>query len=310
MTTAVAPTLDELTWDATVPRGLVHRRAVAEVLVTSSVQLAPHHFGVGVQLSRSGVLWSDRPEGHHDPLGMLEAGRQATFVIVHRYYGVPHHGMSFVSQGLRFRVLDLGAFADTGEPMDAAFRVRLHDTRKQARMLVGLSFEAELLVGGAPVMDVGGSLVFMPAGDYGALRGADAARDRTAPPVEPRSGADVDRAVRRNVVVGAGTDRLPVVVDTGHPSFYDHPQDHLPGPLIAEVFRQASVVAVRALPDAPAGPLLPVRADAAFTDFAEPDRPVEVTAAVTGAGPYVVRTGLHQSGREVVSAEMELVAPP
>lgn len=308
--TALAPTLAELTWDSTVPRGLVHRRAVAEVLVTSSVQLAPHEFGVGVQLSRSSMLWSDRPAGHHDPLGMLEAGRQATFVIVHRYYGVPHHGMSFVSKDLRFRVLDLAAFADGGEPLDAVFHIRLHDTRKQSRMLVGLSFRAELQVGGRPAMEVGGSLVFMPSGDYGALRGAAAAKDRRAPRVEPRPPADVDRGTVRNVVVGVGTDRLPVVVDTGHPSFYDHPQDHLPGPLIAEVFRQASIVAVRRLPGAPAGPLLPVRAEAEFADFAEPDLPVEVSAAVTGSGPYVVRTGLHQSGREVVTAEMELVAPP
>lgn len=308
--TVLAPTLAELTWDATVPRGLVHRRAVAEVLVTSSVQLAPHEFGVGVQLSRSSLLWSDRPPGHHDPLGLLEAGRQATFVIVHRYYGVPQHGTSFVSRDLRFRVLDLAALADGGEPLDGAFHVHLHDTRKLDRLLVGLSFRAELLAGGRPAMEVAGSLVFMPSADYGALRGAAAAKDRRAPEVEPLPPAAVDRAVVRNVVVGAGTDRLPVVVDTGHPAFFDHPQDHLPGPFIAEVFRQASLVAVRRLPGAPAGPLLPVRAEAEFTDFAEPDQPVEVTAEATGSGPWVVRTGLHQAGRQVVAAEMELAAPP
>jgi hypothetical protein len=68
-------------------------------------------------------------------------------------------------------------------------------------------------------------------------------------------------------------------VDETHPSFYDHPLDHLPGPLLAEAMRQGALVtAARAVPTCDRFAM--VRAYAEFVDFAEPQGPCEVSAVV------------------------------
>src|SRR5271154_4854650 len=65
-----------LRFDRNVSRELVHRTALAEVLITDTVQVADDEFLLGTQLPRAHILWSDRRYRYHDPLITVEVCRQ------------------------------------------------------------------------------------------------------------------------------------------------------------------------------------------------------------------------------------------
>ncbi|MDQ3676790.1 MAG: hypothetical protein M3401_08320, partial [Actinomycetota bacterium] len=117
--------------------------------------------------------------------------------------------------------------------------------------------------------------------------------------LSPVRGADARRVGRRdarNVVVGE-LERAPdgeggscvIVADTGHPSFFDHPQDHLPGTLLLEAYRQVALLAVAdACAWAPES-LLVVACDATFSRYAELDLEARCSASV--GEPVLPRRG-------------------
>src|SRR5271167_4837746 len=113
-----------LRFDRNVARELVHRRALAEVLIADTVQVADDEFLLGTQLPRANTLWSDRGYPFHDPLITIEVCRQACLAVPQRYYEVGPD-WQFVSKQIELRVVNLAAFTDDdASPPEGILRAR------------------------------------------------------------------------------------------------------------------------------------------------------------------------------------------
>jgi A-factor biosynthesis hotdog domain len=308
-------TTPALSFDRTVPRELAHRAAVGEVFVCDSARAGEDEFLLAVQLSRSHRMWSDRRYAYHDPLHTAEAGRQGLFVLLHRYFDVPH-GLPMVLRQIGLDVHDLEAYRDGGRaPLDAVFRVRLTDQRYRGGALLGMAFRGDLTVGDAPAMTMTGDIMMLQRGDYDVLRAHARARKGirdagSAAPPKPLDPALLGRYDERNVVIGdvTGEGRYPILVDQRHPCFFDHPLDHVPGPLILEAYRQAALVTAYRSGALPSPVAALTRCHVNFADYAEFEAPVECTAAVSATTPTHVALdlALYQYGTRIAEATLAL----
>ncbi|WP_239377309.1 AfsA-related hotdog domain-containing protein [Frankia sp. Cj5] len=313
---------EPLSFEQTVPRAIAHRRAVGEVFVTDSRQLADDDFLCAIQLPRGHSLWADRARGFHDPFAAAEGARQSAFVVLHRYLGVPV-GLPFSMQRFAFEVLDLAAFQDDERwPLAAVLRYRITNLQLRGGELGSLTLTAELAVDGAPAMTVSGDAVFMSRDDYEALRAFQRARKpiepgRIPPPAAPIDPAEVGRRDVRNVVIGeplegagdSGVIRHPVVIDRSHPAFFDHDYDHVPGPFLVEGFRQAAIVAaLRAgLVASPSVAMAGLLVD--FAGFGEFEAPLALSAVagpVSAGGCVPVEVTLEQFDERIAHGRVDL----
>jgi len=321
---SLAAASGRLDFSRCVPRELAHRRALAEVFVTDSAQLAEDEFALAIQLPRAHSLWFDRRAPYHDPLAALEASRQGTFVIVHRHLGVAK-GPPFTLHRIRFKVLDIEAFRDDGAvPFEAIWHARLDDVEVREDLLVGMGLSGTLLVDGAAAATLDGEVAMLPRREYDLVRATQRARVTPERRERPRLGSRIEparagRGDRRNVVIGPTARSegevavtYPLIVDEQHPSFYDHPQDHVPGPLLVEAFRQAAL-ATALDQGALASPDAAVTAcEARFGDFCEPDAAADCTVVLVAAegGRARADVGVEQFGERIAGAEIELSPYP
>lgn len=309
----------ELSYEQTVPRGLVHVRALSEVFITDSVRTGPDRYLLGVQLPRSHSMWSDRLLADHDPLVSVEVGRQAAFLIAHRYGGVPVGTKMFLER-LDFRVRDLSAYQDNRlSPPEGVVRAELLNRQERDGFRTVMEFRGELELGGKVAMEVSGRIQLLQRAEYQVLRAQGRARKRldgTANPLphpRPAAPSEVGRADARNMVIHpAGPGRFALIVDESHPAYFDHPHDHVTGSLLLELYRQASISAAHR-----AGVLAtPVAAVTGcrlrFFEFAELDALTECEVVVNGVSPtgvVEVHATLTQLGTQVADATIELTPP-
>jgi hypothetical protein len=315
-----------LRWDRVISRDFVHRRALAEVWVADTAQVGVDEFLVATQLPRAHTLWSDRGTVYHDPLFTIEIGRQACLALSHLYYRVPLD-WQFISRTINLRVLELAAYVDDqASPPEAVLRVRFTGKWERDELLRGMSMEGELVIGGLQAASIHGDLAFFPREEYEQLRRhvrerkpLAGARRRIVPhPLDPRR---VGRLLEANVAIEsgrapqatAGESRFVAVIDERNPCHFDHPQDHVPGAMLMEIYRQ-SAIATATDGDIDAAP------GAVFTgcavelsEFAELDAPVECSAVVierSGDGRAQIALQLHQFDTQIGAARVELTFVP
>ncbi|MEV6560928.1 AfsA-related hotdog domain-containing protein [Nocardia sp. NPDC051756] len=308
------PRRDGLTFDQTVPRTLAHRRALGEVYVADTVQVGPDEFLAAIQLPRAHSLWFDRTVDYHDPLSTIEAIRQAMLVVGQRYGQVPAD-TPLSLQRMAFSVEDLSAFRDDRRaPLEGI--VRIHsDQGRPGDYFVDTAFEATLTIDSALALTVRGSGIVFTRDAYDGMRLVQRAERATGvtgagPVVTLVEPVRVGRRDHRNVVLATvpHDDGVVLVVDQSHPSFFDHPYDHVPGPLLLEAFRQAAILA-GGRPDTP----VVTAAEIEFTGFAELDAIVECTTeadAESGVGGTEVVVDFHQFGKQVAHGRIELSPYP
>jgi hypothetical protein len=283
-----------LAFEQTVPRGLVHRAAVSEVLVTDAARLSGHRFAVAAQLPRGHALFNDPDVRTHDILALAEAVRQAGTLVAHRYEGVPA-GHVFPLRTAEIEVTGPGALRAGPEPGRLVAYVTLTDHERRGGELTGAAVHADIHVDGRPVGRGGGGMYFVPPGSYAAFRPPGYAAGATPPTVVPVAPERVARRDPRNVVVGepvgpvGGRRSFPVVVDTGHAFFFDHPQDHVPGMLLLEAAGQAARLTVAEELGAAVSRCPVVSLRARFGSYAELGEPVR--CAVTAAEPVLPPAG-------------------
>ncbi|WP_150252586.1 ScbA/BarX family gamma-butyrolactone biosynthesis protein [Nocardiopsis deserti] len=279
--------LRELDYDATVPRGLVHRKAVSEVFVTDSQQTGERSFDVAAQLPRGHVML-EAPT--YDLPLILEACRQTGVLISHRHLNVPMD-RAFIMQRMSLRIEDLEGLRQGSEPARALIRTDADLYRNQAGKLRGYDFRADVLLGGTRVAEATGALIFLTRSTYQLLRAKGRkALDWSAGPAPravPAAPAVVGRRDPRNVVItepvqrGDEGWRATVVPDHSHPHLFDHPLDHLPGNLLIEAARQLAVAAVSRSSGLDPATLIPVSVEASFSSFSENDLASVVEADLT-----------------------------
>ncbi|MET8278933.1 ScbA/BarX family gamma-butyrolactone biosynthesis protein [Micromonospora sp. NPDC005174] len=292
----------KLSYDFTVSRQLVHRSAVAEVLLTDWRQTGPDMFIVAAQWPRGHSLYGVRG-GRFDPLLAAETIRQVGILLAHVGFEVPQ-SCAFLMQRLAFDCAPDQLHA-SDEPFDLVVTVEVGGVIRRACTIGGMRIDVTLRHGNDVVGEGSGWLRCISPATYERLRWGGSARAVGAPPlVAPADPASVGRQLPADVVVGPpdpeGIRQLRVALD--HPVLFDHPLDHVPGMLALEAMRQAALAAV-GRPDA-----LVVGADATFPAFLELDRECDLVVHSVTAAPDRQLVNLHfvQDGAVAVRGEVAL----
>ncbi|MDE3723842.1 ScbA/BarX family gamma-butyrolactone biosynthesis protein [Nocardiopsis sp. N85] len=277
----------ELDYDATVPRGLVHRKAVSEVFVTDSRQTGENTFDVAAQLPRGHVML-ETPT--YDLPLILEACRQTGVLISHRHLDVPMD-RAFIMHRMSLHIGDLDGLRQGAEPARLMVATEADLYRNQAGRLRGYDFRGTVLLNGTEVAQATGALIFLSRQAYQALRtkGRESLdwSAAAAPRAIPAQPSVVGRRDPRNVVItdpvqrGDESWRATVVPDHSHPHLFDHPLDHLPGNLLIEAARQVAVAGVARSEGLDPVTLVPVSVEASFSSFCENDLPSTLEADIT-----------------------------
>ncbi|MET7452025.1 ScbA/BarX family gamma-butyrolactone biosynthesis protein [Streptomyces sp. NPDC005574] len=258
------------------PREFVHRAAVAETLLTGWSGTGEDRFTVSAQWPRAHQLHVSPDRTSYDPLLLAETVRQCGALLAHTEYGVPL-GHRFVLHELRLTAsperLAVGPL-----PAEPVVGVTVTEVRRRGGRPAAMRYDADVRLDGDRVATGYVDVSWTGENVYRRLRGGRTPDSVTALAVPPGlSPAAVGRAVPEDVVLAPTRrrDRWQLRVDTGHPVFFDHPLDHVPGMLLLEAARQAAQV--RRLASRP-----PVALRAVFCRYAELDRPVWIQATEEG----------------------------
>ncbi|MFI9155900.1 ScbA/BarX family gamma-butyrolactone biosynthesis protein [Streptomyces sp. NPDC053367] len=256
----------------TVPKELVHRAAVAEVMLTDWWREGETRFAMQGQWPRGHSFFTP-VAGHHDPLIAAETIRQAGILLAHAEFGVP--------LGHQFLVSDLDVTVDprhmiVGDtPASLDITVDCPDVRMRGTSLAGLRIAVEIRRDGEIAARGGGALASIAPPVYRRLRGARAdAMQRVLPLTAPAAPQLVGRMSPTDVTLTpvGEADRWQLRVDTRHPVLFDHPLDHVPGMLLMEAARQAAAAALRR------PVMLPLSITNEFLHYVELDAPCMIEA--------------------------------
>ncbi|MET9963654.1 ScbA/BarX family gamma-butyrolactone biosynthesis protein [Streptomyces sp. NPDC006326] len=283
----------------TVPKELVHRAAVSEVMLTDWQRLDETHFVMTAQWPRGHSFFTPVADGYHDPLIGCETLRQIGILLGHAEFGVPL-GHQFIVWDIDIAVrpqhLRVG-YAPAALDID----VTCTEIKRRGRRLSGLRFEAVFRREGHVVATGGGSFSCMAPEVYRRLRG-DHARDGDwyqLPLISPAAPQSVGRMSPMDVVLSPTADpaRWQLRADTRHPVLFEHAVDHVPGMVLLEAARQATAAVLGR------SSYLPLSITSEFTRYAELDAPCMIEARrLPGAlpgGEQAVRVTAHQGGHPV-----------
>jgi hypothetical protein len=298
----------------TVPREYVHRAAVSEVLLTGWEAAAeptgpdrPDEFAVSAQWPRSHSFFT-QSGGYQDPMLLIESVRQIGSLLAHAEFGVPF-GHQFLMWDMFFKTCPELLVADA-VPTEVELRTVCRDIVRKGRVLGGMRYDVTVLRDGKALASAGAAFSCTSPAVHRRLRaGRPTTTDRVVPPaIDP---AAVGHSDDRHVLLaepepgsasGIG-ERWELRVDTAHPTFFDHPVDHIPGMVLLEAARQAALVST-GMPDA-----LLLGLESNFARYAEFDAPcwIEPQAEphVTDGG-VLVRVRGTQHAETVFTAELVL----
>jgi len=311
----------------TLDRALVHRRAIAEVLPTSTTLADDGSILIGVQMPRNHSFFGDilRSHGGHDPMLFLESVRQCMYVAAHLHCGAPLD-RSFILRGIGIKVTEPSLLDFTSAPVDAVVRMRINRRFGHNNdTTTGYSQVCELLIDGRVVGQAEGSASWLTLPSMARLR-ARCRESRELPlvpvPMAPPARiapAEVNRRAPLNVVIsdlesGSDGDRAVIVVDTSNPTLFDHPLDHVPGMLMIEACRQTAIAgAARRGLTGRSWRLDAV--SARFHEFAEHDQhaachvaPTKATQQLDGSTELVCTATARQAGRRLLDVDLTLTS--
>lgn len=296
-------------YSQTIPRELVHKQAVGEVLVTS-VSSQADGWLVHAQLPRLHGFHTDglgRQGEHHDPLLVMEAFRQGCIAASHLFYDVPLDARHTVRY-YELSVVDFAQLERGPSTLDLELNIVVQkEFRREGHDAVhGLEVQAVASHDGTKAMELSGAFGWMSLAKWQAFRAGSAWEPGPQPaPIDPRS---VGRTRMQNVVIGEpvkspenGSASAPLIVDIGHPTIFDHPLDHLPGGLIIEATRQLSLAIADTRASSLVGPSW-LRID--FHSFTEMDSVSTVAMAQGVDDPLTFRGDVTQSGQTRATVEL------
>ncbi|MFR9722127.1 ScbA/BarX family gamma-butyrolactone biosynthesis protein [Streptomyces sp. MS19] len=314
----------QLDYSRTVDRLLVHRDALGEVFLTDLRRIDEENYVAAAQLPRSHAYYGDhllRPSAY-DPLLIVEACRQANLAGAHRFYAVAEDA-KFILTHIDLDLTHPRAVVVGTAPLPLAMHVRIVRRKERDGRVTGLDYAIELSVAGTVVGNAEMGLRFKSPTDYLTLRlgnrgglplPSSATHPETTPgtPVAPHL---VGRAAPENVVLvdaltSDGAARAGLRIPAGHPSMFDHPQDHLPGMVITEGARQLALLTALDLHGMSAAKVVPTSLSVRFTRFGELEDPTVLTARAgehvrvdpADAGVHYTQGGVLDLGEDVPGA--------
>ncbi|RMI40625.1 ScbA/BarX family gamma-butyrolactone biosynthesis protein [Streptomyces triticirhizae] len=291
----------------TVPRTLVHRAAVSEVLLTGIREGGTDTFLVGAQWPRGHSYYGSVGNRWHDPMLLAETIRQAVLLISHQKMGIPldYH---FLSHATSYEV-DPSEVLMADRPADVLLVATLTGIRRRGTTVAGFEVNVECHRDGRLLGQGHMSMTCVPETTYRRLRGAraDARAARPAAPVVPPE--SVGRNDESDVVLTLNPrdGAWALVADPDHPVLFDHPVDHVPGMVVLEGARQAALATLNNTWGVATG------CSVTFERFVEFDAPCLVTVGEVAAGPdgeQVVPVDFAQGGSTAASASVAVRTGP
>ncbi|MDV8021473.1 ScbA/BarX family gamma-butyrolactone biosynthesis protein [Rhodococcus sp. IEGM 1330] len=262
----------KLSYASTVPRQLVHRQSVGEVLLTDYRLRNDAADQIAVQLPASHRILRPTRQ-RHDPLIVAEAFRQAVMMLSHTKYAVPPH-YKFLMEQFGFGILDELEIRSAPMPLILDMTTNHVETRDGtvSRVdIVGVLREGPRVLAHCSAV----ARCVTPA-SYSHIRaGRDMyiAHFRAKPPgsvVIPAPCAG--RAEEQDVLIAANlpAGELYCAPDPRNYALFDRPLDHIPGMVLFD----AAIQAVRYRANDPSLQL--ARLAATFPIFTEWDDPCDV----------------------------------
>ncbi|WP_237720288.1 ScbA/BarX family gamma-butyrolactone biosynthesis protein [Streptomyces xiaopingdaonensis] len=284
-------------FEQSVPRRLVHRDAVSEVLLTG-FRRSSGIFRVGVQWPRGHSYYGAVAGRWHDPMLFAEGIRQVGLFLAHQELDVPL-GSHFVTDNTWFTMTEKGARLADG-PANIVLEVAFSEVVRRRGSVTAYAYDVTAYRDGERIG--AGHLSAQVIADriYRRLRGDRlGARPPAGVPsaVSPRL---VGRSTGFDVVLAPGTPTV-LRVDASHPVLFDHPVDHVPGMVLLEAARQKALAEL----GRPEGLLTDCAA--AFTRYVEFNSPCLVKSSPPrrkAAGQYELAVDFEQEGAVVGSCRV------
>jgi hypothetical protein len=281
----------DLSLEQTVPRSLVHKKSLENVLLTEIGSYAEDRFYCAGRVPTAHRFFNDTGRTPHtDILFFTELGRQASLAVSHRFLRVSPDEV-FIFEGSD-ATLAPGAWTANQQPSSDFVLVEIHAreiTRRRGDAVSRVVADHVMWIGGEQVFLGTGAWTIQPAALFQRLRrGAARATAPVAAPAAaaaPPARARLARASGDNIVIsapcraeaaGEWTSRL--IVDPAHPYFFDHACDHVPGMLLLEGCAQLATAA-----DATASRACVASYDMTFAQFVECDRETTLNVRPVGA---------------------------
>jgi hypothetical protein len=291
----------------TVPKELVHRAGVAEVLLTDWARLDDTHFVASAQWPRGHSFFTN-VDGCHDPLIVAETIRQVGALLSHAEFGVPlgHH---FLMWDLSVSVRPEHIAVD-GTPAALDMEIVCSDVKQRCGKLTGFHYDVTIRRDGHIAATGSAGLTCTTPKVYERLRAERLNSGRSPIPLtSPTAPQNVGRTSPMDVVLSptGEPDSWQLRVDTRHPVLFEHPGDHVPGMVLIEAARQATAAAL-------GRSSLPLDVTSEFKRYAELDTPCLIEArrlprASEDSTESVVVTG-HQEGELVFWSTVTVAASP
>ncbi|MER5218705.1 ScbA/BarX family gamma-butyrolactone biosynthesis protein [Streptomyces sp. NPDC002838] len=258
-------------FEQSVPRALVHRAAISEVLLTGVRRCSEDTFRLGAQWSRGHSYYGAVAARWHDPMLFAESIRQVGLLLAHEALDIPL-GFSFLTNTMSFDVTEESARLGRG-PAHVVLDVRLHSVVRRKNVVSAYAYDVVGYRDGWPIGSGSVTANVVSPAIYRRLRGDRAGA--TAPRDLPNGMMPelVGRTCEFDVVLSArSTDGVRELrADADHPVLFDHPLDHIPGMVVMEAARQSALAAL----GFPEGLL--VGCDAVFHKYVEFDSPCHVS---------------------------------
>ncbi|MCX5381226.1 ScbA/BarX family gamma-butyrolactone biosynthesis protein [Streptomyces sp. NBC_00091] len=296
---AAAPPLEQRGYGfpsltSTVPKELVHRAAVAEVLLTDWQRTGETRFAVSAQWPRSHSFFTPVAGGYYDPLICTETIRQIGSLLAHAEFGVPFgHQFLWWDAGLSIEPEHLRV---DQTPAALDIDVTCLEIKRRAGGLAWLRYEAVVHRGGHRVATGRMSYACISPAVYRRVRPAHtlAADYSPLPLTAPAAPQSVGRLSPTDVVLSplSEPNRWQLRVDTNHAALFDHPVDHVPGMLLLEAARQASAAALGR------SSFLPLSITADFKRYAELDMPCMIEAERLYPDAPEAQDAVHVTGHQ------------
>ncbi|MGW1463616.1 ScbA/BarX family gamma-butyrolactone biosynthesis protein [Streptomyces sp. NPDC002308] len=271
-----------------IERHLVHKVASSEVFLTGCHARDDGTFGITARWPRDHGFYRSL-DGHYDSLLFAETIRQTLPLLSHTAFGVPL-GYQLIWNEFSFEVvheeLRVGA-----EPLDVTLVVERGALPPGRNTFRAMSVSATAVAGGTTIGSAVTSFSAHSPAIYRRLRGgrhdAAEARARSLVPAPGERPERVGRLAAGDVVLSPtgepGTWQLRVDLD--HPFLFDHPVDHIPGMLLLEAARQATIAAC-----SPGGGSAAVTGmTTRFHRYVELDRPARLQLSPDGPDLFSAR---------------------